>query len=231
MKLLLLEDEPSVARRLARDLRERSHVVDVVDDGAKAAFMASVSRYDAIVLGVKQPEPSGLSLCRRLRREGSHIPILMLVSSAAVEARIAALDSGADDCQTRPVQLRELLARLRALGRRRLPPVRSPRVAVGHLTIDLGARQVTSEDGPIRLTSREYALLGHLVLHAGDVVSRADLAEHVWESPAASMSNVIDVLIQRLRRKLDRPEQPSLISTRRGEGYMLVATVMPAAAR
>jgi DNA-binding response OmpR family regulator len=153
----------------------------------------------------------------------------MLTARDAVEARIAALDSGADDYLTKPFDFGELLARLRAVIRRGRRPLTPSRLRVGPLELDTRARCALRHGAPLVLTAREYALLEHLVLHADAVISRAAIAEHVWDAPYETMSNVIDVLIQRLRRKIDDPGRPSLIVTRRDEGYMLSAAVSASA--
>jgi DNA-binding response OmpR family regulator len=227
VRLLLVEDEPQAAQMLAKGLREQAYAVDVAADGADAAYQATIADYDAIILDVMLPIRDGLSVCRELRREGSSVPVLMLTARDAVDARIAGLDSGADDYLTKPFDFGELLARLRALIRRRSQSLRPSSVAIGPLQLNMRTRQVFRDGQPVVLTAREYALLEHLVLHANEVVSRADITEHVWDSSYEGMSNVIDVCIQRLRRKLDVPGRPSSIVTRRGEGYMLVGAAVP----
>jgi len=227
VRLLLVEDEPQAALMLAKGLREQSYAVDVAADGEDAVYQAAISDYDAIILDVTLPLLDGLAVCRQIRQDGLHTPILMLTARDAVEARIAGLDSGADDYLTKPFDLGELLARLRALIRRGAQPVRRSSVSVGDLRLDMKARQAFRDGRPILLTAREYALLEHLALHAGEVVGRADIAEHVWDSTYEAQSNVIDVCIQRLRRKIDRPGMPSSIVTRRGEGYMLLGAAAP----
>lgn len=228
MKLLLAEDEPQAALMLAKGLRERAYAVDVAIDGEEALYRAAIADYDAIILDVGLPRLDGLAVCRRLRRDGLHMPIIMLTARDAVEARIAGLDSGADDYLTKPFDLGELLARLRALIRRGAQPVRPSSLIVGGLRLDMQARRAFRDGVVIALTAREYSLLEHLMLHAGRVIGRADIAEHVWDSTYEAQSNVIDVCVQRLRRKIDRPGVTSLIVTRRSEGYMLVGTDMPA---
>jgi two-component system, OmpR family, copper resistance phosphate regulon response regulator CusR len=223
MRILLVEDEPRAAQMLARGLREEAYAVDVVRDGESAVYQAAITEYDAIVLDVVLPLRDGLAVCRAIREEGSAVPVLMLTARDAVEARIAGLDSGADDYLTKPFDFGELLARLRAIIRRgRRPPTPSV-LRVGPLELDTRARRALRHRELLLLTAREYALLEHLVLHANEVVGRAALAEHVWDAPFEEMSNPIDVCIQRLRRKIDEPGRPSLIITRRGEGYMLSA--------
>ena len=223
MRILLVEDEPQAAQMLAKGLREQGYPVDLARDGCDALYQASLTDYDAIVLDVMMPGLDGVEVCRAIRRSGSHVPILMLTARDAVESRISGLDSGADDYVIKPFDFGELLARLRAAIRRGRLPLTPATVTFGALRVDLRARQVSRRGLPVKLTSREFALLEFLVLHAGEVVGRAAIAEHVWDAPFESMSNAIDVMIQRLRRKIDEPNVTSLIATRRGEGYMLVS--------
>jgi DNA-binding response OmpR family regulator len=223
MRILLVEDEPRAAQVLAKGLREEAYAVDVVRDGKSAVYQAAVTAYDAIILDVVLPLQDGLAVCREIRQEGSTVPILMLTARDAVEARIAGLDSGADDYLTKPFDFGELLARLRAVIRRGRRPLTPSVMRIGPLELDTRSRQVRRHGHALVLTAREYALLEHLAIHVNEVITRADIAEHVWDAPFEAMSNVIDVCIQRLRRKIDTPGHPSLIVTRRGEGYMLVA--------
>ena len=225
MRLLLVEDEPRAAQLLSKGLREQAYAVDVAHDGHQALYQAAITEYDAVVLDVMMPGIDGFEVCRQLRRKGSTVPVLMLTARDAVDSRILGLDSGADDYLVKPFDFGELLARLRAVIRRGRLPLTPAVVVTGDLRLDLRARQGFRHDQPIKLTSREFALLEFLVLHAGEVVGRGAIAEHVWDSPFESMSNVIDVMIQRLRRKIDDPNGPSLIATRRGEGYMLATAV------
>jgi DNA-binding response OmpR family regulator len=227
MRILLVEDEPRAAQMLAKGLREEAYAVDVVGDGDSAVYQAGITDYDAIILDIVLPLQDGLTVCREIRREGSAVPVLMLTALDAVEARIAGLDSGADDYLTKPFDFGELLARLRAVIRRGRRPLTPSQVRVGPLELDTRARRAFRGGEQLVLTAREYALLEHLVLHADEVVGRADIAEHVWDSAYEAMSNVIDVCVQRLRRKIDTPGRPSLIVTRRGEGYMLSAREGP----
>jgi two-component system copper resistance phosphate regulon response regulator CusR len=173
------------------------------------------------------PLRDGLSVCRELRRVGSTVPVLMLTARDAVEARIAGLDGGADDYLTKPFDFGELLARLRAVIRRGSRPLTPSLLQVGPLEMDMRARRAFRSGRSLLLTAREYALLEYLALHAGEVVGRAAIAEHVWDAHYNALSNVIDVFIQRLRRRIDAPGQPSLIVTRRGEGYMLASSAVP----
>jgi two-component system copper resistance phosphate regulon response regulator CusR len=224
MRILLVEDEPRAAQVLAKGLREQAYAVDHAKNGRDALYQASLTEYDGIILDVMMPGIDGFEVCREIRRTGSNVPILMLTARDAVDSRISGLDSGADDYLIKPFDFGELLARLRAVIRRGRLPLTPALVTVGALRIDLRARQAFRRGVPIKLTSREFALLEFLVLHAGEVVGRAAIAEHVWDSPFESMSNVIDVMVQRLRRKIDEPNVTSLIATRRGEGYMFSAS-------
>jgi DNA-binding response OmpR family regulator len=227
MRILLVEDEPHAAQMLAKGLREQAYAVDVVGDGMRAVYLASITEYDAVILDVMLPLKDGLEVCRALRQDGHAVPVLMLTARDAVESRIAGLDSGADDYLTKPFDFGELLARLRAIIRRGKRPPSASILRIGALELDTRSHTVRRQDRPITLTAREYALLEHLALHPNEVLSRGDIAEHVWDPPFELMSNAIDVCVQRLRRKIDEPGKPSLIVTRRGEGYMLISTDSP----
>jgi two-component system copper resistance phosphate regulon response regulator CusR len=222
MRVLLVEDEPAAAQVLAKGLREQAYAVDVATDGDSAVFQVGTTDYDAVILDVMLPKRDGFAVCRTIRDSGSAVPILMLTARDAVEARIEGLDCGADDYLVKPFDFGELLARLRALVRRGRQPLLPQRVTVGPLGIDTRSRQVRLNGVVVPLTAKEYALLEYFVRRAGDVVSRADICEHVWDEHHDPLSNVVDVYVQRLRRKLDRSGPESLIRTRRGEGYQLV---------
>src|SRR5436190_4187151 len=176
------------------------------------------------MLAVLLPAKDGLQVCRAVRASGSAVPILMLTARDAVESRISGLDSGADDYLVKPYDFGELLARLRALIRRGTQPLAPERLTAGTLTLDTRSRRVSSHGRDVTLTAKEFALLEFLVRRAGAVVTRADIAEHVWDDHYDPLSNVVDVYIQRLRRKLDRPGAASIIRTRRGEGYQFTDT-------
>jgi two-component system copper resistance phosphate regulon response regulator CusR len=206
---------------LAKGLREHAYAVDVATTGDDAVYRAAITDYDAIVLDVLLPGKSGLQVCRELRQGGSVVPILMLTARDTVENRIAGLDSGADDYLIKPFDFGELLARLRAVVRRGRRPLTPTIINIGSLELDTRARRASRRGRSLELTAREYALLEYLVLHANEVVGRAAIAEHVWDTAYEPLSNVIDVCIQRLRRKIDEPGKASVIVTRRGEGYML----------
>jgi len=223
MRVLLVEDEPTAAHVLAKGLREQSYAVDVVGDGNAALFQVGTTDYDAVILDVMLPGKDGLTVCRGIRAGGSTVPVLMLTARDAVDARIEGLDCGADDYLTKPFDFGELQARLRALVRRGRHPLLPDRLTLGGLVLDTRGRRVWMRSREVSLTAKEYALLEYLARRAGDVVSRGDIAEHVWDEHYDPLSNVVDVYVQRLRRKLDPPGPGSLIRTRRGEGYQLVA--------
>ena len=221
MRLLLVEDEPVAARLLAKGLRERAYAVDLAADGATAVARVAASDYDVIVLDLGLPDMDGQRVCELLRSSGVAAPILMLTARDAIQSRIAGLDSGADDYMTKPFDLDELLARLRALLRRGAREPLPERLQVGPLTLDTRAQTATCSHTLLALTTREYALLEFFVRHAGEVVGRAEIAERVWDESYDPMSNVIDVYVQRLRRKLALAGSEGLIKTRRGAGYVL----------
>jgi DNA-binding response OmpR family regulator len=231
MRVLLVEDEARAAQALAKGLREHAYAVDVARDGEAALYQAAITEFDAIVLDIALPLVDGVAVCRELRARGSLVPVLMLTARDAIEARIAGLDSGADDYLTKPYDFNELLARLRAVIRRGHRPIAPAILCIGTLELDSAAQRVTCDGRPVALTRREYGLLEFLVRQANTVVGRAAIAEHVWDSSYDPVSNVIDVCVQRLRRKLDEPGRASMIETRRGDGYMLVGTPIPAAKR
>ncbi len=224
MRVLLVEDEPAAAQMLAKGLREHAYAVDIAIDGFDASFRLATTDYDAVILDVMLPRKDGLSVAREARGAGSAVPILMLTARDAVQARIAGLDSGADDYLTKPFDFDELHARLRALIRRGIRAPLPERLVVGTLDMDTRSRQVSKHGRVIPLTTREYALLEFLARRTGQVVGRAEIAEHVWDQSYDPLSNVIDVYVQRLRRKIDDARGDSLIRTRRGEGYTLATT-------
>jgi two-component system copper resistance phosphate regulon response regulator CusR len=218
MRVLIVEDDPALAGVLREGLAEheiQSVVAATFDDGL--AHGAS-STLDVILLDVLLPGGSGFDLCRRLRKQGVKTPIIMLTARDAVDDRVAGLESGADDYLTKPFAFRELLARVRAVVRR--PPALAPEVArVADLEVDLGRRTVRRGRHEIRLTAKEFALLEFFVRHAGQVVDRAAITAHVWDENHDPFTNVLEVLVRRLRRKIDDDYDPKLIQTLRGAGY------------
>ncbi|HKC62065.1 MAG TPA: response regulator transcription factor [Pyrinomonadaceae bacterium] len=222
MRVLLVEDDPRIARFVSRALREQAYAVDETSDGEDALYKSSVNDYDAVILDVMIPGRDGFEVCRTLRSEGLDVPIIMLTARDAVQDRITGLDTGADDYLTKPFEVAELLARLRALLRRG-NVIHADTVTIADLVIDTRAHRITRAGHNIELTAKEYALLEFMARERGRVLSRAEISEHVWDENFDSFSNLIDVNINRLRRKIDDNFSPPLIHTRRGEGYMLAA--------
>jgi two-component system copper resistance phosphate regulon response regulator CusR len=207
---------------LAKGLREHAYAVDVAPDGATALDSVAVNDYDLLILDVMLPGINGLALCSRLRAAGVTLPILMLTARGGPDQRVEGLDAGADDYLPKPYHFPELLARVRALLRRG-PALASSALSVDDLTIDTRGRRVQRAGRTIQLTAKEYTLLEYLARRQGDVVGRADIAEHVWDDSFDPLSNLIEVYIQRLRRKIDDGHAVKLIHTRRGAGYTLDA--------
>jgi len=223
VRLLVVEDDPKLARVIARGLREEAYAVDLSGDGRDAIAQAAINSYDAIVLDIMLPGVDGLGVCKELRARAIKTPILMLTARDAIADRIAGLDAGADDYLTKPFDFGELLARLRALLRRP-ETLQSAQINIADLQIDSLARSVTRAGVPISLTSKEYALLELLSRHAGHVVSRADIVAHVWDDNHDPFTNAVEVYVNRLRGKIDREPWRPLIYTRRGAGYILTET-------
>lgn len=220
MRILLVEDEPDVAQMLAKGLREQSYAVDVASDGESALYQALLNSYDLIILDIMLPLKDGFAVCRELRAAELSVAILMLTARDDVHDRITGLDAGADDYLIKPFDFHELLARVRALlrrGHRLLPEI----LEIADLKIDTRSHEVSRAATRIELTAKEYALLEYLARRANQVVSRLDIAEHVWDENFDPFSNLIEVYIQRLRRKIDDGREPKLIRTLRGEGYRL----------
>jgi two-component system, OmpR family, copper resistance phosphate regulon response regulator CusR len=220
MRLLLVEDDARIARFVAKGLREQAYAVDVAATGDDALYQAAINTYDLVILDVMIPGRDGFEVCRELRKSGQRLPILMLTARDAVEDRITGLDHGADDYLTKPFEFRELLARLRALLRRS-GELRPAKLTVADLVLDTGAQSASRGGRAIVLTAKEYALLEFLTRNAGRVVGRAEIAEHVWDETFDPFSNLIEVYINRLRRKIDGDSPKPLLHTRRGAGYVL----------
>jgi two-component system copper resistance phosphate regulon response regulator CusR len=222
VRILLVEDEPRAAAFVARGLREQTYAVDIASDGERALFYASVNEYDLVILDVMLPVMDGHTVCRELRAAGIGAPVLMLTARAAVDDRVAGLDSGADDYLAKPFDFKELLARLRALLRR-TKGLRPQVMQVADLALNTGSHAVTRSGKPVSLTAKEYALLEFLMRNENRVVGREQIAQHVWDESFDAFSNIIDVYIKRLRVKLETGGGKRVIRTRRGEGYMLTA--------
>ncbi len=220
MRILLVEDDERIASFVSKGLRENAYAVDIAPDGEEGLYLASINRYDAIILDVMLPVKDGFTVCRELRKDNIKTPVLMLTARDAIDDKIFGLDSGADDYLTKPFEFRELLARLRALLRRGAE-VRPPKIIIGDLEIDTVAQKVRRGGREIFLTTKEYALLEYLAREKGKVLGRAAIAEHVWDENFDAFSNLIDVYIRRLRSKMDEGFDVQLIHTRRGAGYVL----------
>lgn len=222
MRVLLVEDDTKAAAVLSKGLREQTFAVDVAADGEEAVYQASVNDYDLVLLDIMIPRKSGFEVCREIRSTGSTVPVLMLTARDAVEDRISGLDTGADDYLSKPFDFHELLARMRALLRRG-KALRPETYQIADLCIKTSSRSVSRANLNIELTAKEYALLEFLARRTGEVVGRAEIAEHVWDENFDAFSNLIEVYVQRLRRKIDDGHDLKLLRTRRGEGYILTA--------
>ena len=215
MRVLVVEDEPALQRSLAATLREENYAVDVASDGEEGLAKAEDGVYDAIVLDVMMPKIDGWSVLERIRAT-KNTPVLMLTARDAVPDRVRGLDGGADDYLTKPFNIEELLARLRSLIRRAAGQANAT-LEIGFLTINTAAREAEVSGEKVFLTAREYALLEYLALHRGEVVTRTTLYEHLFDEEDSTLSNLLDVHVSNLRRKLGH----ELIVTRRGHGYSI----------
>ena len=222
MRILIVEDEKKVASFVQRALEAERHTVDVVHDGDTGLVRAREGAYDLVVLDVMLPGRDGLTVLRELRAAGHDVPVLLLTARAAVADRVAGLDLGADDYLPKPFAVAELLARVRALLRRGAPA--SPLLAVADLTLDPATREVVRGGRRIELTPREHALLEFFLRNKGRVLGRALIAQHVWGVDFDTFTNVIDVYVNYLRRKIDAGFEPKLLHTVRGAGYVLKTT-------
>ena len=222
MRILVVEDERRIADFISRGLSEQGYAVDVAGDGEGALLWPDVAEFDVIILDIMLPARDGIDVCRTLRRRGMRTPILMLTARDAVEDRVRGLDSGADDYLVKPFAFAELLARVRALTRRE-PAATGTALGVGDLILDTTTRDVSRDGKRIELTTKEYALLEYLLRHRNQVLTRTMIAEHVWNYEFDNASNVIDVHVRNLRRKIDDPFETKLISTVRGAGYRISA--------
>jgi DNA-binding response OmpR family regulator len=216
----LVEDDPKINAIVQQALQEEAYAVDVAFDGDRAEEMAFVNEYDAVVLDLMLPGKDGLEVCRSLREWGSITPVLMLTARDGLQDRVAGLDSGADDYLVKPFHVEELLARVRALLRRQAP-TKSIRLVTVDLMVDTAAHTVARAGEPIDLTHTEYALLEYMMRRLGEVVTRGELMEHVWDENYEGLSNIVDVYIRRLRSKIDEGRAVRLLETVRGTGYRL----------
>jgi two-component system OmpR family response regulator len=220
MRVLVVEDEAKMANLIERALVREGYAVDVAGDGAEALWAAAETEYDAVVLDAMIPGPDGFEVCRRLRADGRWSPVLMLTARDGVADRVRGLDAGADDYLTKPFALSELLARLRALTRRDLGP-RPVELQVGDLTLDGATHEVRRAGQRVPLSPKEFALLELFMRRAGEVLTRSYIVDHVWDFAYDGGSNVVDVYVRYLRRKVDLPFGRSDLETVRGVGYRL----------
>jgi len=220
LRILVIEDSERLRRYVSKGLRGAGYAVDTAADGEEGLWLAESVDYDVIVLDLMLPGLDGISLLQRLREKGRNVHVLVLTARDTVEDRVRGLGEGADDYLVKPFAMEELLARIRALARRSYG-VKSPRIEVGGLVIDTSTRQATRCGSAVDLAPREYALLEYLALRRGEVVSRSEIEEHIYDDRADPMSNVVTSAISTLRKKIDVPGRPSLIRTRRGMGYIL----------
>lgn len=218
MRLLLIEDYLPLVHSVGQGLREAGYAVDTATDGETGLASAETTKYDAVILDLMLPKLDGLTVLKRLRDQRNATPVLVLTARDRVEDRVSGLDLGADDYLVKPFAFTELLARVRAVIRRRYQTATSI-VRVGDLEIDTAGRVVRGKNAPIILSAREYALLEYLATRRGQVVSRAEIWDHVYDFASEPSSNVVDVYIGYLRKKLDQGGCPGLIHTRRGQGY------------
>jgi two-component system, OmpR family, response regulator len=224
MRVLIVEDDVKLAGLIQRALQEQAALADTAHDGEDALWMADATPYDVLVLDINLPGINGFETCQRLRASEVHTPILMLTARAAIDDRVTGLDTGADDYLVKPFDVSEMLARVRALGRRG-PAARGPVISIGDLSLDPGTRVVSRGSTQIGLSTKEFQLLEVFMRRPGQVLSRYDLLEGAWDMAYENRSNVVDVYVGYLRDKIDRPFGTRTIETVRGAGYRLIAPV------
>jgi DNA-binding response OmpR family regulator len=222
MRILVVDDDRRLCAVIKRGLLEEAYAVDLAYDGEEGEYLAEVNPYDLIILDIMLPNKDGIEVCRELRSKKVNTPILMLTAKDTVEDRVKGLDTGADDYLVKPFAFNELLARVRAMLRRE-GMSKSPELRVGDLTLNTLTRQVWRGQRPIELTTKEYVILEYFMRHPNVVVTRTMVEEHAWDYDFDSLSNLVDVYIRRLRRKIDSEGEDSLIQTVRGAGYRLKA--------
>jgi len=222
MRLLVIEDYPPLQQSLTKGLREAGFAVDTTRDGVEGLWYATGAEYDVIILDLMLPNMPGLEILKKIRSRGNKAHVLILTAKDTVEDRVEGLDLGADDYLVKPFAFEELLARIRALLRRGYRR-KNPKIKIKDLQIDLTAQKVRRGKHEISLTPREYALLEYLAVRSGETVSRTDIWEHLYEFKSSASSNVVDVYIGYLRKKIEQPGKPPLIHTIRGRGYLLGA--------
>ena len=220
MRILVVEDEKKIADFIKRGLKEEGYAVDTSNDGENGFFLAKTNEYDLIILDLMLPKLDGITVCKKLRDEKILVPIVMLTAKDAVKDKVTGLDAGADDYLTKPFAFEELLARIRAILRKKSEQ-KETKLQIGDLSLDLQTHKVARAGKNIELTSKEYALLEYLMRNSGKVVTRTMISEHVWDIDFDTFTNVIDVYINYLRNKIDSDSKKKLIQTVRGRGYIL----------
>ncbi len=220
MRVLVVEDEKHIASFIKQGLKEEGYAVDVAHDGQEGYFLAGTEKYDVIVLDIMIPKMDGINVCKSLRQDKITTPILMLTAKDVVEDKVIGLDAGAEDYLTKPFAFKEFLARIRVLLRRKGTLI-SPKLQAADLVMDLLSHKVTRSGKEIVLTTKEFLLLEYLMRRTGEVVSRTDISERVWDIHFDTSTNIIDVHIHELRHKIDHGHKKKLICTVRGRGYMI----------
>lgn len=220
MRILVVEDEANLAEALVEVLEDEAYAVDLAEDGEAASELMAVNTYDAVVLDWTIPPPTGIELLRRWRERGDETPVLMLTGRGGIEDRVDGLDTGADDYLIKPFSFDEFLARIRSLLRRREKALNNC-LEAGDVEMDRAAHRVTVGGQDVDLSPKEFSMLEYFLHRIDEVVSRTDLTEHVWDDSFDSMSNVIDVTVHRLRRKIDGDRKAKLLHTVKGVGYVL----------
>jgi two-component system copper resistance phosphate regulon response regulator CusR len=221
VRILLVEDDAGIVNFIVKGLREAAYAVDVATDGEDALYQVSINEYDAIILDVMIPLKDGFEVCKELREKGLQTPVLMLTARDSVGDRIKGLDTGADDYLIKPFAFGELLARLRALLRRKEKQFTDSEITIGDLKIDSKSQRVWCDNQEISLTTKEFTILEYLANNAGRIIGREEISEHCWNENYDPFSNSIEVFINRLRKKIDTEGKDPLLHTKRGAGYIL----------
>ena len=220
MRILVVDDDVRLCAVISRGLAEEGYAVDIAHDGEEGQYQAEINDYDLVVLDIMMPKIDGVTVCRNLRSDQRETPILMLTAKDAVSERVAGLDAGADDYLVKPFAFEELLARVRALTRRHAPS-RSTVLVSGDLELETVERRLRRGGDEIELTAKEYAVVEYFLRNPKALITRGMIEEHAWSNDFDSVSNLVDVYIRKLRAKIDRPDEPSIIETVRGAGYRL----------
>lgn len=220
MRILLIEDEKKLSQTIKAGLVEAGFAVDQAFDGEEGLYLAETETYDCIILDIMLPKLDGLTVCRNIRKKSITTPLLILTAKERLDDKVAGLDAGADDYLTKPFEFAELRSRIHALLRRSHNHVQGT-IRIGDLSLDPSGHTVTQDGNPVPLTAKEFAILEFLARHKDETVTRTQILEHTWDYNFDSMSNVIDVFIAAIRKKIDKPGQPRLIHTIRGVGFKL----------